>query len=135
MSDELLATICRKLAKKAANFTDTIGAMEKGPPPKGQPRKQYDIPNVGKRDVYQLVVRALGSDPPKLSFTKSEIQTRVSGIAGTQVSSVWESVKHMTSIANRMHETLKLDVRDKINTLFILDPYLLFSLRWGRDSK
>lgn len=124
-------TVCTKLANNRADFSSTIDQMKKGPPTRGTSRKSYSDGNGNSRDVYQLLIAAFGMNPPKLKFTHEELQTRVNQLAGSEVASVWESVRHMSEIANNMNAEKKLDFGGDLRWISILDPYLFFALRWG----
>lgn len=131
LTSDLLTTVCSKLASNRADFSSTIDQMRKGPPTRGTARKSYNIAGEKERDVYELIVDAFRIDPPQLYFTDLELNKRVKSLAGTDVTSVWESVRHMTEIANNMHSEKKLDFGGDLRWFSILDPYLFFALRWG----
>lgn len=126
-----VGTVCAKLASNRADFSSTIDQMRKGPPTRGTSRKSYPD-TVGKeRDVYELLIAAFRMNPPTLKFTYEELQARVNQLAGAEVASVWESVRHMSDIANNMSAGKKLDFGGDLRWVSILDPYLFFALRWG----
>ncbi|MDH4559556.1 hypothetical protein [Pseudomonas sp. BN411] len=131
MGADKVATICTKLASNRADFSSTIDQMRKGPPTRGTSRKSYPDTNGKVRDVYELLIAAFGMDPPQLTFTYDELQKRVDQLAGADVASVWESVRHMSDIANNMSAEKKLDFAGDLRWVSILDPYLFFALRWG----
>lgn len=126
-----VGTVCTKLASNRADFSSTIDQMRKGPPTRGTSRKSYPDAVGNHRDVYELLIDAFRMDPPKLKLTYEELQIRVNSLAGAEVASVWESVRHMSDIANNMSAGKKLDFGGELRWVSILDPYLFFALRWG----
>ncbi|WP_122347156.1 MULTISPECIES: hypothetical protein [Pseudomonas syringae group] len=127
-----VTNVCTKLANNRADFSSTIDQMRKGPPTRGTSRKSYPDSRGNARDVYELLISAFGMDPPKLRLTHDELQTRVNSLAGIDVASVWESVRHISDIANNMSKEIKLDFGGDLRWVSILDPYLFFALRWGK---
>ncbi|WP_288431771.1 hypothetical protein [uncultured Stenotrophomonas sp.] len=134
LSAELKQSVFRNLAETSADFSTTVSQMKKGPPTRGTPRKSYTVAGGQQRDVYELLVKAFGMNPPQLKLTTDEIQARVDALAGEEVASVWESVRHMSLIANGMNKSPLLDFGGDLKWVSILDPYLLFALRWGDES-
>ena len=126
-----VSAVCAKLASNRADSSSTIEQMRKGPPTRGTPRKSYSDADGVQRDVYELLIESFKLDPPKLKFTSDELQARVNSLARTEVASVWESVRHMTEIANNMSKERKLDFGGDQRWVSILDPYLFFALRWS----
>lgn len=130
LTDDLLKQVFEDIATTRADFSGTIEQMLGGPPTRGQSRKIYLDSSGDERDVYELIVDALGLDPPQLKLTADELQARVDGLASTKVASVWESMRHISSLANGLHQEMKIDFGGELRWVSVLDPYLLFALRW-----
>ncbi|KPX34607.1 Uncharacterized protein ALO70_03148 [Pseudomonas amygdali pv. eriobotryae] len=130
VEQDQVATICRRLAN-GADFSETIEQIRKGPPERGNPRKSYTDATGKTRDVYELIIDAIAIDPPQLKFTYTDLQNRVNLLAGEPVASVWESVRHISAIANNMGAEKKFDFGGDLRWVSILDPYLFFALRWS----
>lgn len=127
----LIAQVCRRIASMKADYSTTLEQMRGGPSTRGTSRKNYPDAVGNKRDVYDLILTAFAMDPPQLKYTSGELQARVDSLAGEHVASLWESVRHMSEIANSVSSEIKIDFGGDLRWVSILDPYLFFALRWA----
>jgi hypothetical protein len=84
-------------------------------------------------DVYQVLVKALGSGAPSLHMRYSDLVSRVSALCASEAppgSSISDACFHLARIANSGFSTEKIDWNPEAPLLSIRDPYLLFAMRW-----
>jgi hypothetical protein len=125
-----LAQVCNA-ASKVVDFSTTINVMREGPLIRGNPRKAYVLKDDTAEDVYQILVRAIAMDPPKLHFSYSDMQTRVAALCKSDSPHFSDSCFHMARLVNDRSNSDKLDWNAEQHRLSIRDPYLLFGIRWG----
>jgi len=99
-------------------------------------RKKFDYQLTGKGDVYDVLLNALASNPPKKSFDRTDIIERVETVCHDETPQSGNIVQTIQRIDRWISEkTPENDycfdwVSDR-NTLEIPDPYLIFCLRWS----
>lgn len=102
----------------------------------GSKRKLYTKRDGDKIDIYSLLLEAISIDPPVLFMNLDEIKNRISRIiADTERPpnqlNIVKALKHIATIlkeANADMETLEW----REQKLYVIDPFLLFYLRWGQ---
>lgn len=114
-----------------ADFSKMLRDLHIGAKTRGTERKEHDLIDGTKGDVYRAILLAMKQEPAKLSFTYDEITTRVKescvGDAPTG-SSVNAALAQMHTIAEILQPGASpLSWDDP--TLDIVDPYFLFFLR------
>ena len=114
-----------------ADFSKMMRDLHIGAKTRGTERKEHDLIDGTRGDVYRAILLAMKQEPAKLSFTYDEITTRVRetcvGDAPTG-SSVNAALTQMHTIAENLQSgTSPLSWDDP--TLDIVDPYFLFFLR------
>lgn len=142
VTEELVSTICRSVARRRSDSSQTLEQMRMGPTQRGTTRKIYIDIHGQTCDVYQLIVRAFGMDPPAMRFTTTDLQARVDSLVGEKVANLWPSVGHIADIANgklsdRKREVFsdqKIDFGGPLRWVAILDPYLWFASRWSQSN-
>ncbi|TWH48877.1 hypothetical protein [Sporomusa sp. KB1] len=108
-----------------------------GPAQGREKRMQYTFKDKTQADIYHLFLKGISIDPPVLSMHMDDIKARFATI-------IDESEKLPTSLVTSntimhveriMHETApKLDsIEWREQVLYILDPFLLFYLRWNNS--
>lgn len=111
-----------------------IEALIKGPPTRGQERKPYQLRDGSEADVYESILLAVTSDPPKMSFSKSELGDRLAQIVQDQEipppSSIASSLKQMLKVVDDLDPGIRLLDLEANDTFHIMDPYFFFELRW-----
>lgn len=113
--------------------------MWEGPAKGRSHRKEYTLKSNLRCDSYGLFLLSLSIDPPMMKLTSTEIHERMTRILhdgedapnGMNLANV---VKHSEHIIKA--SVPALDILEWQNsTLYILDPFLLFYLRWDEDWK
>ena len=121
------------------HYRENVQRMWEGPAKGRSRRKQYILRDGKHCDTYGLFLLSISVDPPVLKVTASEIHQRMQAILqdkedapnGMNLANV---VKHTESIIKA--SVPALDTLEWQNsTLYILDPFLLFYLRWDDEWK
>lgn len=95
-------------------------------------RKMYSYVD-GEADIYKLMVLALKADPPVTELQLSEIRIRLHELVGDGVnissSTISATCNKIVKIVEKaIPELDALEYNQQC--LYILDPFLLFFLRW-----
>lgn len=118
-----------------AQFRALVDVLDEGPRVRGQDRKTYQFRDGTTGDVYRAVLKAIAADPPSLSFTYDELRERAAGICNGEApsgSSMTGSCQQMATLAHsRFSSERAIDWDDAKQVLEIVDPLLLFYLRWS----
>ena len=121
------------------HYKENVQRMWEGPAKGRARRKEYTLKNDLHCDTYGLFLLSLSIDPPVMKLTSAEIHERMEEILqdgedapnGMNLANV---VKHSESIIKA--SVPALDTLEWQNgTLYILDPFLLFYLRWDEEWK
>lgn len=118
------------------DFKSLARRMHTGPKTRGTERKEYEFSDGSIGDVYRCVLFAICSDPPKLSFSYNELQKRIQVVTKSselpRPQSVYQCCSQLAQIALEMYEKERvLEWDEDASLLDIIDPYLLFYLRWS----
>ena len=106
-----------------------------GPAQGRDKRKKYQFKDGTEQDIYHLLLRAITIDPPVLSMHVEQIKKRFGELLMED-----EKIPNTLTISNIVNHISKIlsEVAPKLDTigwreqeLFILDPFLLFYLRWS----
>lgn len=129
----LIEQVCTRTAQ-TADYSSIVNLMKDGPKTRGTERNAYLLKTGEVCDVYPLIVKAIALAPPELTIRYANLQQRITNICAKETpsgSSVTGACGHMCSIANASEgrNILEWDVAHDV--LDILDPYLLFFIRWG----
>jgi hypothetical protein len=131
---ELIARVCRRTTSNN-DYSSTVAAMKQGPKVRGKDRNAYVLREThAAEDVYPLILRAVASDPPQLTWKVNALLARVQSLClGDQPGSgsVSGSCGHVASIANASESRQVIEWDGDRDVFYIRDPYLLFFLRWG----
>jgi hypothetical protein len=129
---------CERIFERTATATDfrsLVDVLDAGPKTRGTERTYYKFHDKSEGDVYRCVLRAIASDPPRLSFPYDEITRRTTALCVSNPpvgSSVTGSCLHMSKLAlERFPDERVIDWDEQKQVLDIPDPYLLFYLRWS----
>ncbi|MEQ8845961.1 MAG: hypothetical protein RIB58_14025 [Phycisphaerales bacterium] len=125
------------IMKEASNFTQmktTADKMLQGPKSRGTSRDIYELKDGTSGDVYYCVAKAIASFEAQLSFTYEQIKDRIERLASTappggSIHSCLAQMSHRT--ANPDTGERKVDWDEEKRTFNIVDPYLLFYIRWS----
>lgn len=140
-----ISNITTEMVHKA--FNDTVinyshydSILQKvlhGPAQGRDKRKQYAFKDKRKADLYHLFLKSISVDPPVLSINMDDIKARFAAIVDEV-----EKIPTTLVISNTiMHvEKIMQEAAPKLDTiewreqeLYILDPFLLFYLRWNHN--
>jgi len=118
------------------DFASLIKSMHAGPKIRGTERKEFDLTDGSRGDVYRSLLLALQADPPTLSFQWNEISRRVQATCrpdSPQAASLSTACAQIAKIAREMYPNQRVVdwEGDPVNLLSIEDPYFLFYLRWS----
>ncbi|WP_147470147.1 hypothetical protein [Corallococcus sp. AB049A] len=118
------------------DYSSLVGQMHQGPKTRGTERKEFIFKDESKGDVYRAVLLALAADPPRMDFPWAEISKRIESVCAggtTPVGSSYaEACKQISTIALNAYPAQRIiewDENASVETLTIVDPYLLFFLR------
>lgn len=123
-------------AENYRHYNDTIQQVLEGPARGRSRRKQYRLKDNTVCDIYALLLVSISASPPTLKFSLDEISRRMG-----KVLDEGEALPNrlgLSNIAKHIEKIIKGSIPDldtvdwKGNTLYILDPFLLFYLRWGK---
>jgi hypothetical protein len=127
-----------EIFRKSAEYADhesTFQILDSGPKPRGTERKIYEFTDGNTGDVYRCLLRAIASDPPKLSFHYDELKERTAQQCREEKpsgSSITGSCSQMEKeIRDSFPQVRAIEWDDTKQFLDIPDPYLLFYLRWS----
>ncbi len=122
-------------AATTMDFRSLVDVLDCGPKERGRERKVYALIEGKRGDVYRAILRAIASDPPKLSFSYDELLSRVKSICVDEHpsgGSIHGSCEHMIKLAQqRFPNERQIDWNKEREVLDIAEPYLLFYLRWS----
>lgn len=119
-------------ASNYAHYDKLVRTILHGPSQGQGRRKLYQTANKDV-DIYELMLMALKADPPVSKLSLEEIKNRISELLVNHeriTSSIISGTinKLISLIKKDMPDLDALEYRNKI--LYILDPFLLFYLRW-----
>jgi hypothetical protein len=125
------------LTSFAIDFRSLAGALIAGPRVKPGERKIYTHRDDRKGDVYLTLMRAIAADPPRLTFSYADVQERLKNVVKDDApdgASVVGALSRLSQIATQTAGPLgpSLEWDEQMQVLAIVDPYLLFYLRWSR---
>lgn len=119
-----------------AHYCTILKQVLKGSAQGRKHRKQYQCADGECRDVYQVLIESIALDPPALSISMEDFKIRIAKILSDQekLPSALTISNTMTHIEEIMRIFLpKLDTLEwREQQLYLLDPFLIFYLRWGR---
>ena len=121
------------------HYQDVVAQILEGPSKGRSRRKVYKTKDGGEGDIYDIFLLGISDDPPMLKFSLEEIQRRIKKIIAEDESmpaplNLSKTAKNVEKIVKEaMPNADTLDWKD--GELYILDPFLLFYLRWSRAWK
>ena len=135
--EDLLRQAFRLTAKNFAYDATILGTASRGPLQGKRHRTKYSLRDGRHMDIYGLLFAAISKDPPELSFATDELKWRIKELLEEKQSlpatlNIVNSLKHIESIIKQQVPALDtLEWKD--GCLYILDPFLLFYLRWSQQ--
>lgn len=139
VSENLVKECFQETVADYTHYDEILSQVLQGPTQGRNRRKHYLLKKQQEVDIYFLLFIAISEDPPVLSFSIDDIRHRFEQLLATS-----EKLPRPLSIANavtNMEKIIraivpKLDtVEWKNQRLYILDPFLLFYLRWSTNWK
>lgn len=134
VDEETLGTVLSQ-ASASADFRSLVDVLHAGPRTRGTERKIYTFSDGSQGDVYRCVLKAIASDPPRLSFPYDDLTQRTRAVCTGDApvgSSVVGTCVHMDKLAlERFPNERAIEWDDQKQILDLPDPYLLFYLRWS----
>jgi hypothetical protein len=135
-ADEAALKRILEQTSSSTDFRSLVDVLDAGPRTRGTERKTYKFNEAeGEGDVYRVVLRALASSPPRLSFPYQELLERTVTICSGESpvgSSVTGTCLHMSKLAQEKFPAERAIDWDEQKQVFdVPDPYLLFYLRWS----
>lgn len=129
---ELVRFAFQQTARNYAHYERFVQAIRQGPTQGIGRRKLYGLAE-GSADIYHLLLLALKADPPVTKLTLVELKERLRNLLykHEQLSSFVISAalnKIIKIAAGIMPDLDSLEYKNQC--LYILDPFLLFYLRW-----
>jgi hypothetical protein len=120
-----------------ADFASLLRMMHTGPKIRGTERKEFELSDGTRGDVYRALLVALKSDPPTLSFPWNDLSRRLQKTCrpeSPQAASLSTACTQVARMAKDMFPTQRVVdwEGDPANLLSIEDPYFLFYLRWSQ---
>ena len=129
---DLVRYAFRQTARNYAHYERLVQAIRQGPAQGIGRRKSYLLQD-GAVDIYQLLLLALKEDPPVTELPLAALKERLRQLLckqATPSSSVISAAlnKIIKIVAELMPDLDALEYKNQC--LYILDPFLLFYLRW-----
>lgn len=118
------------------DFASLLRSMHAGPKIRGQERKEFNLSDGTRGDVYRVLLLALKANPPSLSHPWNELSRRIQATSRPdtpQAASLSTACAQIAKIAKDMYPNQRVVdwEGDPVNLLSIEDPYFLFYLRWS----
>lgn len=135
VSETLVKECFKETVADYTHYDEILSQVLKGPSQGRNRRKHYLLKSNKEVDIYFLLFIAISEDPPVLSFSIESIKYRFEQLLATSEKSprplsIANAVTNMEKIIRAI--VPKLDtVEWKNQQLYILDPFLLFYLRWS----
>lgn len=119
-------------------YKDVVKTLQAGPPTRGQTRRKYQLIDGMQADIYGAIFEAIAKDPPIISMTVEDLKTRVNSLLASAQQKIErrklsDALRHIQLIIESSGQLFQV-LEWKDNQIYILDPYFLFFLRWGRTS-
>lgn len=119
------------------DYNDVIHKLESGPPSRGKQRTSFELQDGRSVDIYKAIIEAIAQDPPIVSIDLDGLKERVTNIIRTESPKLEnrklrDTLKQIQGIVSTNEELYKV-LEWKDEKIYILDPYFLFYLRWGRS--
>lgn len=134
VSMELIKKVCSR-ASLSADYSSTVAMMKEGPKTRGTNRAGHLLKTGEIFDVYPLIVRAISQNPPELTIRYANLLGRIAQLCANDPptgSSVTGACAQMCSIANASENRTIVEWDSGRDVFNLLDPYLLFFLRWSK---
>ncbi|MEE4220272.1 hypothetical protein V2I93_04045 [Pseudomonas viridiflava] len=128
----LVNIICIRTAL-TVDYTSILNLMKEGPKTRGTERNSHVLKTGEACDVYPLIIKAIALSPPELTIRYPNLKVRMEKLCSSTTpsgSSLTGACAHMCAIANAAEGRNVVEWDSAADVLDILDPYLLFFIRW-----
>lgn len=127
-------------ASSSVDFSTLLKIQHSGPRTRGTERKEFQLIDDSRGDVYRALLLAIKQDPPLLSFQYNEISKRIQRVCSPdfpQAASLTTACSQIAKFAKELHPNQRIIDWDgePASILSIEDPYYLFYLRWSNKLK
>ena len=132
ISRELVHFAFKQTARNYAHYERLVKAIVQGPVQGIGRRKLYTLAR-GSVDIYHLLLLAFKADPPVTELSMVTLKERIKGLL---LSKELLSSTIISATINKIIKIVEATMPDldaleyKVQCLYILDPFLLFYLRW-----
>ncbi len=119
------------------DFSKMLSSLHSGPKTRGQERKEHELVDGTRGDVYRTVLLAIRADPIAMSFSYDDIMARIRAVCSADSpvgSSVTSCLEQMHLITESLQPGRPVLAWDEDN-LDITDPYFAFFLRCSEKIK
>lgn len=135
LSRELMEKSFRLTAKNYDYYASILGTASKGPLQGQKRRTIYTLKDGKTMDIYGLLFESIAKDPPITALSTDAIKERFAQLLADPhkmptALNIANSIKHIEKIIKAQVPSLDT-IEWKDGCLYILDPFLLFYLRWG----
>ncbi|PIF38027.1 hypothetical protein CLV01_3188 [Delftia sp. 60] len=139
VTEDELKQIFEETATKT-DFASLLKIQHAGPKVRGTERKEFNLSDGSRGDVYRALLIAIKQDPPLLSLPWNEISKRVQRVCSPdtpQAASLSTACLQISKMAKDLFpEQRIIDWEgEPTSILSIEDPYYLFYLRWSEKLK
>ncbi|MXR21363.1 hypothetical protein [Halobacterium bonnevillei] len=119
------------------DYSTIYDIMSGGVAKRGGERNIFNFPKSESGDVYDVIVRVIASDPPKLTLDQNEIISTVEDICLSekpQSGNLTQAIQRVDKwISESNGDEHVFEWVDDRKNLEIPDPYLLFYIRWSDE--
>lgn len=135
LTEEEISKALQETATRT-DFASLLRLMHEGPKTRGTERKDHNLSDGSRGDVYRALLVAIKRDPPLMSLPWNTLSRRVQAVCSPdspQASSLSTACSQIARIAREMYPNQRVVDWDgePNNLLSIEDPYFLFYLRWS----
>lgn len=119
------------------NYADVVSVLIKGPNPRGQQRKLYRTVDGKELDLYGIIVESLAKNPPMTELDFESFYNRIFNVIEEndrlklEKQTVRNHLNHLQELLEGKEEIYRA-IEWKDGKVYVLDPLVLFYLRWGR---
>lgn len=138
VSKEDVQTAFKETAQSYPNYIEVFENVLRGPTKGKSKRKQYALSNGKSADIYEVILLAIALDPPELKISIENIKKRVASIIGeAKVPPNPNFIQHIGHAERIIKKSLNNadTIEWKNSALYVIDPFLLFFLRWDDSWK
>ena len=114
-----------------SDYKTMLQNMHGGPKTRGTERKEFDLIDGSKGDVYRCILMGIARDPPAMGLPYPMLMERIKQVCIGEAPvgrSVTEACVQISTLAKDRRE-VEFDTDSDVETFYVTDPYWLFYLR------